>query len=248
VPIVFVHGFPETSDIWRPLREILDRSSEAVALPGFGAPLPTGFTATKDAYADWLGETLRRIDEPVDVVGHDVGALLTKRVASSFDVPLRSWVVDVPDIFHPRFSWPERVRDLQRPGVGEQLLETAREADPDDAQSTASRLAAAGVPREFALELGAAHGEVMSGSILDFYRSAAPNVSTGWWDEIDGPTPSHGLVLLLPDPPEIEAMSLEVAERLGAQTARLEGLNHCWMAEAPEAVASVLHRFWSSLD
>jgi pimeloyl-ACP methyl ester carboxylesterase len=114
VPIVFVHGFPETSDIWRPLREILDRSSEAVALPGFGAPLPTGFTATKDAYADWLGETLRRIDEPVDVVGHDVGALLTKRVASSFDVPLRSWVVDVPDIFHPRFSWPERVRDLQR--------------------------------------------------------------------------------------------------------------------------------------
>jgi hypothetical protein len=54
--------------------------------------------------------------------------LLTMRVASSFDVPLRSWVVDVPDIFHPRFSWPERVRDLQRPGVGEQLLETAREA------------------------------------------------------------------------------------------------------------------------
>jgi hypothetical protein len=42
-------------------------------------------------------------------------------------------------------------------------------------------------------------------------------------------------------------MSLEVAQRLGAQTARLDDLNHCWMAEAPEVVAPVLQRFWSSL-
>jgi hypothetical protein len=55
-------------------------------------------------------------------------------------------------------------------------------------------------------------------------------------------------VLLLPDPAEVEAMSLEVAEPLGAETVRLDNLNHCWMAEAPELVASVLERFWSSLD
>jgi pimeloyl-ACP methyl ester carboxylesterase len=248
VAVVFVHGFPETSELWRPLREVLDRDSEAVALPGFGVPRPDGFTATKDAYAEWLAETLRRVDEPVDVVGHDVGALLTMRVASAFDVPLRSWVVDVADIFHPRFSWPERVLDLQKPGVGEQLLESTRRADPDDPASTASRLGAAGMPRELAREIGAAHDEVMSRSILDFYRSAAPNVSAGWWEEISGPTRSQGLVLLLPDPPEVEAMSLEVGERLGAQTARLDDLDHCWMAEAPETVAQVLERFWSSFD
>lgn len=88
----------------------------------------------------------------------------------------------------------------------------------------------------------------MSQSILDFYRSAAPNVSVDWWEEITAPTRSRGLVLLLPDPREIEVMSLEVAERLGAETARLDDLNHCWMAEAPELVARVLQRFWSSLD
>jgi hypothetical protein len=42
-------------------------------------------------------------------------------------------------------------------------------------------------------------------------------------------------------------MSFEVAQRLRAQTARLDDLNQCWMAEAPEAVAPVLQRFWSSL-
>lgn len=43
-------------------------------------------------------------------------------------------------------------------------------------------------------------------------------------------------------------MSLEVAHRLGAETARLDDLGHCWMAEAPELVAGVLLHFWSSLD
>jgi pimeloyl-ACP methyl ester carboxylesterase len=247
VAVVLVHGFPETKDIWRPLRDVLDRDSVAVALPGFGAARPGRFTGTKDAYAEWLGETLSGVDGPVDVVGHDVGALLMMRVASAFDVPLRSWIVDVADIFHPRFSWPERVRRLQTPLAGEELLETEREADPDDPASTTSRLTGAGVPPELAREIGTAHDEVMSRSILDFYRSATPNVSAGWWDET-GRTRSRGLVLLLPDPPEVEAMSLEVAERLGAETGRLDDLDHCWMAEAPERVAGVLQRFWSSLD
>lgn len=246
--VVLVHGLPETRDIWRPLREVLNRDAVAVALPGLGTARPDGFTPTKDAYAEWLGETLRRVDGPVDVVGHDVGALLTMRVASAFDLPLRSWVVDVADIFHPRFVWPERVHDLQTPEVGEEMLKATREADPDAPESTTSRLIGAGVPRDLAREIGAAHDEVMSRSILDFYRSAVPNVGAGWWDDVTGPTRSRGLVLLLPDPPEVEAMSLEVAERLGAETARLDDLNHCWMAEAPEVVAPVLERFWSSLD
>lgn len=246
--VVLVHGLPETKEIWRPLRKTLDRDSVAVALPGFGTARPDGFTATKDAYADWLGETLNRVDRPVDVVGHDVGALLTMRVASALDVPLRSWTVDVADIFHPRFAWPERMRNLQTPGVGEEMLKTAREVDPDDPQSTASRLVGAGVPPDLAREIATAHDEVMSQSILDFYRSAAPNVSAGWWEEITGPPRSKGLVLLLPDPPEVEAMSLDVAEWLGAETERLDDLNHCWMAEAPDLVATVLEHFWSSLD
>jgi hypothetical protein len=38
-----------------------------------------------------------------------------------------------------------------------------------------------------------------------------------------------GPVLLLPDPPDVEAMSLAVAERFGAETARLDVLKHCWI-------------------
>lgn len=245
---VFVHGFPETREIWTPLREILDRDTVALALPGFGTARPDGFTGTKDAYAEWLREKLHQVDKPVDVVGHDIGALLTMRVASAFHIAVRSWTVDVANVFHPNFAWPERVRNLQAPGVGERMLKREREADPDDPESTASRLIGAGAPGALAGAIGTAHNEVMSRSILEFYRSAIPNVSAGWWEDIMGPTPSQGLVLLLPDAPEDEAMSLEVAQRLGAKTARLADLNHCWMAEAPAIVAPILKRFWSSLD
>jgi len=107
VPVGLVHGFPETREVWRPLTEVLDRDTVAVGLPGCGTPRPEGFTASKDAYAEWLGEVLASFDDPADVVGHDIGALLALRVASAFDVPLRSWTVDVANIVHPSFAWPD---------------------------------------------------------------------------------------------------------------------------------------------
>lgn len=233
--------------VWRSLLQVLERDAAAVTLPGFAVGWPERFGGTKDAYAEWLGETLDSFDAPVDVVGHDIGALLTLRVVTAFDLPIRSWVVDVANIFHPSFSWPDRVLELQTPGVGEELLETARRVAPDDPRSTTSRLINSGVPPELAHEISSAHDELMSRSILSFYRSAVPNISAGWWEDVNGPARGHGAVLLLPDPPEAEAMSLSVAERLGADTIRLGDLNHCWMAEAPELVASRLEQFWSSL-
>ena len=246
--VVLVHGLPETAEIWAPLQARLERETTAVSLPGFGNPRPSLFTGTKDACAEWLAAELRRFDRPVDIVAHDIGALITRRVASAFDVPLWSFAVDVAPIFHPRFSWPQRVTDLQTPGLGEKLEEDARRADPSDPRSHFARLSAAGVPTDLADAIGARHDEEMSRSILDFYRSAVPNVAADWWEDAAGARRSRGLVLLLPDPPQEEAMSLEVAGRLGAETARLDGLNHCWMAEDPDRTAEVLERFWATLE
>lgn len=243
--VVLVHGFPETSRIWDSLRGVIGRDSIALDMPGFGVPRPAGFSGTKAAYADWLADALRSIDGPIDLVGHDVGALLTLRVATAYDIRLRSFAVDVADIFHPAAVWPERVQQLQTPGVGEDLMRAMREAAPGEPGGTAARLAGGGVPADQAVAIGAAHDETMSRSILDFYRSAVPNVAADWWGDVNGPTRARGLVLLLPDPPEYERMSVEVAQRLGAETARLDGLDHCWMAQAPAVVAEVLQQFWT---
>jgi pimeloyl-ACP methyl ester carboxylesterase len=238
--VALVHGFPETNLVWKPLRERLGREPVAVALPGLGVARPTGFAGTKDDYADALADALVGLDPPIDVVGHDIGALLTLRLVSAFpELAIRSWAVDVADVFHPDFTWPDRVHQLQTAGVGENLIGIER-------TQTKAHLIASGVPEALAAEMGTAHDETMSQSILDFYRSAVPNVAADWWVDM-GPTEAKGLVLLLPDPPHVEEMSIEVASHLGAGTARLGGLNHAWMAEAPERVAAVLNEFWSSL-
>jgi len=221
--VVFVHGVPETSAVWDGVRALLTEESVALVLPGFGVPRPAGFSATKDAYADWLAGALERIEGPIDLVGHDWGALLTLRVATAFTAPLRSWTVDVANNFHPASRWHPAAQIWQTPGVGEQRMRAAREAAPDDPDSFTARLIHNGVPTEQAHRMGAAHDETVSGCILDLYRSAMPNDA------------------------EDEAMSLDVARWLGARTDRLDGLDHCWMAQDPQAAVTVLRRFWRSL-
>jgi hypothetical protein len=50
------------------------------------------------------------------------------RVATALGVSLRSWIVHVAAIFQPWFAWPQPMRDLQTPGVGEAMLSWLRRA------------------------------------------------------------------------------------------------------------------------
>ena len=53
-------------------------------MPGFTAPLPAGFAATKDAYADWAvgqAEALFAVHGPIDIVGHEVSHGVTSNTA-----------------------------------------------------------------------------------------------------------------------------------------------------------------------
>ena len=80
---VFVHGVPDTEQMWNRLTAAIDRSDVVrLSLPGFGTDVPAGWTATKEEYSGWLESQLEQFAEPVDLVGHDWGAILSQRVAS----------------------------------------------------------------------------------------------------------------------------------------------------------------------
>jgi pimeloyl-ACP methyl ester carboxylesterase len=240
---VFLHGVPETAALWDGVRARIDEASVALSLPGFGCPRPEGFTATKDAYVEWVLRELDGIGEPVDLVGHDWGAGLTYRIASADGGRLRSWVADVGNVAHPDYEWHDLAKLWQTPGEGEAFFE-ARQALP--VQDVAAGYEAMGVPAVHAREMAEAADEVMASSILALYRSALPNPHADWgpWS----PTASPGMVLhVARDPFGDEAMAREVAEQLGAQVGVLEGSGHFWPYEAPEAGAEVLKGFWAGL-
>lgn len=52
--IAFVHGVPETSDVWTALRNELGMDSVTLSMPGFGARLSDDFDSTFDGYLAWL--------------------------------------------------------------------------------------------------------------------------------------------------------------------------------------------------
>ena len=72
--IVLVHGVPETDAIWRPLIRALEERTDnkvmAISPPGFGAPVPDGFTPSREAYTSWLADQLSSIEGDIDLVGH----------------------------------------------------------------------------------------------------------------------------------------------------------------------------------
>ena len=53
MPVVFVHGVPDTHRVWRALIERLRRDDVVtLSLPGFGCGIPAGFDCTKEAYSE----------------------------------------------------------------------------------------------------------------------------------------------------------------------------------------------------
>src|SRR5262245_22693206 len=78
IPMLLLHGSPDTGEMWLPLIERLGDRVRSIApdLPGFGAtPMPEDFPMTLDNFADFIRDLLAalKVTEPVVVVGTDFG-------------------------------------------------------------------------------------------------------------------------------------------------------------------------------
>jgi pimeloyl-ACP methyl ester carboxylesterase len=136
----------------------------------FGAPLRDGFEVSMDGYLDWLVASLEQFKEPVDLVGHDYGALHVFNLAMNRPDLIRSWACDAVGVFHPDYQWHELARLVQTPGEGERFVQ-------DRLQSSLEQLIADcrewGVREPVATRLAAGFDEPMWRAVLTLYRSAA---------------------------------------------------------------------------
>jgi pimeloyl-ACP methyl ester carboxylesterase len=163
---VFVHGVPDTYRIWNPLRRQLQRDNViALALPGFDSPLPAGFTATKEAYVDWIISQLEKQPKPVDLVGHDWGCILTARVASLRPDLLRTWAGGSGPISR-NYEWHKVAKIWQTPEVGERYMANL------DRGKFAQLIIDDGVSEDKAKETVDHVDDTMKDCILRLYRSA----------------------------------------------------------------------------
>src|SRR5205809_3000304 len=175
MPAFLVHGVPDTHRLWDKLRSRLPRRDVlAPSLPGFGIAPPPGFQPTKEAYVDWLTDEIERAGEPVDLVGHDWGALLVQRVVSLRPDLIRTWACGDGPIDR-EYVWHDLARQWQTPRVGEAIM-AAMSGD-----ALADGLVAGGVPAEDARAVASHVDETMKACILGLYRSAVR--VGGVWEE-----------------------------------------------------------------
>ncbi len=237
MPAIFLHGVPDTFRVWDSVIEHTGRPDcLALALPGFDAPLPDGFTATKEAYVDWIVRELERQSEPVDLVGHDWGCLFAARVASLRPDLLRTWAAGNGPV-SAEYEWHPLAKIFQTPGEGERFMD---ELDP--ARFTA-QLREAGVPEAFAAATAARVDAPMKQAILSLYRSAV-HVGHEWQPALAHIT-ATGLVLW---GREDRACPVRFAGLLARDTGARRVLElptgHWFPLEAPQATAQALLEHW----
>jgi pimeloyl-ACP methyl ester carboxylesterase len=251
MPVVLVHGNPETDAIWAELRSALlavgiDHDNVvALSPPGFGAPVPDGFGATSDDYRDWLIRELESIGEPVDLVGHDWGGGHALRVAMERPDLLRSWCSDIVGIFSEEYVWHEAAQRFQGPH-GDEAVAGIMRLDPERFVTGLIKL---GMSKGAAQSSERARGEAMGRCILALYRSAAQPVVGELGKKLPMASVRPGLAIVAEDDPYVGDVTLArtSAERAGAQVAQLDGLGHWWVCQDPVRGAQVLSEFWASV-
>jgi pimeloyl-ACP methyl ester carboxylesterase len=243
MPIVFVHGNPETDAIWDDLRRHLERN-DVVALspPGYGAPVPDGFAATADEYVAWLAAELESIEGSIDLVGHDWGGVHVVRLVSARPELVRSWTADIAGCLDPDYVWHDRAQVWQTPGLGEETIAQQLAAPPE---RRAEAYRALGMSSDAAARCSAAFDADMGRCILALYRSAVQPKMAEWGADLSLARSRPGLVII-PGEDHFtggEAMARRTAERAGARVELLAGLGHWWMCEDPQRGAGVLNAF-----
>lgn len=241
---VFVHGVPDTPHLWTPLIEALGlghKDHVAPALPGFGVPFPDGFSPDKDAYAAWLVgelEALAAGHGPVELVGHDWGAILSLRVASLRPELVRSWAISGA-LLDAKYDGHRIAKIWNTPLVGELFMALAA---PSVMVRTSGLL---GMPKPIARVERPYWDSRMKSAILGLYRSADALRIRGPWIDGLARLPTRGAVIWGRKDPYIPLATAErfAAER-GARMATLDA-GHWVVSEKPQAFAKELERFWA---
>lgn len=246
MPIILVHGNPETDAVWRPLLAELGRDDVVpLSPPGWGAPTPDGWGATVEEYRAWLVGELEAISEPVDLVGHDWGGGHALNVAMTRPDLLRSWVSDLLGCFDPDYVWHPLAQGWQTPGKGEDAV-AAMVADPS---SRIDDMESRGLDRAVGEEMARGYDETMARCILRLYRNAAQPTMARLGENLPAAAARPGLAVIATEDRNVgtEEMRRRAAARAGARVAVLEGLGHWWMVQDPKRAAAMLNEFWASL-
>jgi pimeloyl-ACP methyl ester carboxylesterase len=247
-PVFCLHGFPETSWMWREvLSACADAGIRAIAMdrPGCGrseADPPATWTRQVDAVERFAVE----LDlPPVILVVHDWGGLIGLRWACDHPERIRGLVISSTGFF-PDGKWHGMAQGLRAPGTGEELIEGMnRESFGGLMHSVGSGFDEEAID-EYWLSFGTEEGRA---GILEMYRS-------GNFEELipyEGKLAGLGVPTLLLWGESDEFAPVASAHRLameipGSELKFVQGAGHFLYSDAPDEAAEAVAGFATTVS
>ena len=242
-PCVFLHGVPDTPHIWQPLLNELGMDIETPALPGFVKPPPHNFDCSKEAYAQWFITYLEYIystEGPINVVGHDWGALIVLRAASLRPELFHSWVVSGA-LIEESYRGHLVAKIWATPIFGEIFMATVPRF------MMKRTFIRSGLSNAIAIKEANAWRKHMKLSILKLYRSARGLKIDGSWLTDLKNLPRKGLLIWGSHDPYVPvSIAHRFSDKHNIPLHIVDGSGHWVLTEDADKTAKLIHQFWNS--
>lgn len=241
-PTLFLHGNPDSGDMWRAVIDRLRGRFRCLApdLPGYGrsAPQPK-FKVSLENEARWVDALVDALDvrAPLNLVVHDFGGHFGLAWAIRHPERVRRLAVFNTNFFSD-YRWHPLAQMLRTPLLGELGLAAFNEAQyRRQLQTDAPRL-----PADYAGRALALYSPAARQMTLRLYRGTDARNFVGWEDELRALGTRVPVAVLWGDRDPYAPVSL--AERFGAQRViHFPEHSHWLPVETPEAVAAQLDEF-----
>ncbi len=247
-PTLFLHGVPDSADMWQPVIERMQAHNCCYApdLPGLGrSTAPDTFALTLSHMAEYLAAYIEAaaIPTPLNLVVTDFGAPYGLAWAVTHPDAVRRIAVVGGANFFSDYRWHSNAQMVRRPIIGELGMALMRNyrAFANSMGSTSTLLDDAHWRAVYPLSFAKPSVRRM---VLRLYRGLDSRQFVGWEDQLVKLTQTVPMLVLWGDRDPFIAPSY--ADRYGA--AQVEHFNRYdhWLAiEAPALVADRLGHFFA---
>lgn len=244
-PILFLHGVPDTAELWSAMMTNLSASHRCLApdLPGFGRSIaPADFDCSLENRANFINELVEAvgITTPLNLVVHDHGGPYGLAWAVRHPEQVRR-IVCINTFFHAGLRWHVWARIWRTPMLGE--LSMAMMNWPLFLWEL--RRGSRKLSREQIHQAYSFRSPMMKRAILRLYRATDPEVFAGWEDRLLQLTSRVPTLVLWGE--HDPYLPKQLAGRFGAQCVQyFPDCGHWLPAEASDEVSRRLRAFFST--
>lgn len=247
-PIFFMHGNPDSADMWEGVIGRLPQEFRFIApdLPGFGqSGAAKGFDWSIGNRGKWVADVLDslHVTEPVILVGHDHGGPFVASFAVQYPERVKKLVLQ-NTLFHADYNWHLFGKLWRMPLLGEYLAFSQRYRITLPVALWYMKKGSPGLTSDYIAQLQKTWTGRMGSAMLALYRASDPRTFVGWEEKLNALlTQKPSLVLWGEKDFYLPIRFAERWQKLGAKLIRFPEAGHWLAVELPTEYARALTEF-----